>query len=440
MNKPKPASTTSAVPSGRLSRFARMTKIAAGVASGMVVEGVRQIKDGNRPNVSDLLLTPGNAKRITDELANLRGAAMKLGQMLSMDSGDMMPGDLAEVFSRLRSNAQTMPWGQLNTVLTKAYGKKWADRFRDFEYTPMAAASIGQVHRALTLDGQDIALKVQYPGIRKSINADVENVATLLRMSGQIPGGFNIKPLLAGAKRQLHDEANYLTEAKFLKQFGDALARDERFVVPLLYEDLTTDSVLAMSHVSGDPIEDVALLPQEERDRVVLALVELMLHELLNLRMMQTDPNFANYRYQPDTGRIVLLDFGATRHFDTEFAQAYRDLFQAMLDGDDDAIVKSARRGGYTISERNPGYRQLLLDMFKLVGELFSSAAPYAFRDSTLPAQLADKSLQMKNYRDDWKAPPIDAIFFHRKLAGLFLLASRIDARVPMREVMEKFL
>lgn len=431
---------SSAVPSGRLNRFARMTKIAAGVAGGMMTEGVRQVKAGNRPKVKDMLLTPANARRISNELADMRGAAMKIGQMLSMDAGDMVPKELADILARLRSDARTMPWEQLNKVLIKAYGKKWPEMFQNFDYQPMAAASIGQVHRAVTLKGDDIVLKIQYPGVRGSINSDIDNVSSLLRMSGQIPDGFDMAPLLAGAKKQLHDEANYLTESVFLRDFGTALANDKRFIVPALFADLTTESVLAMSFVGGDPIESVADLPQAERDRVVTALVDLMLQELFHFRMMQTDPNFANYRYQPDTGKIALLDFGATLRFDEKFVHSYRDLIKAMIKNDDKAILREAKRVGYFITDDNHGYRQLLLDMFKLVGELFSSTEPYVFKRSQLSARLAEKSLAMQGYRQDWKAPPLDAIFFHRKLAGVFLLASRVDARVEMRVLLDKFL
>lgn len=406
----------------------------------MVAEGVRQVKDGNRPRVKDMLLTPANARRISNELANLRGAAMKIGQMLSMDAGDMLPKELADILARLRSDARTMPWEQLNKALIKAYGPKWPDRFANFNYEPMAAASIGQVHRAETLKGEDIVLKIQYPGVRGSINSDIDNVATLLRMSGQIPEGFDMAPLLAGAKLQLHDEANYLTEARFLRDFGTALANDKRFVVPKLIESLTTDSILAMSYVGGDPIESIVSLPQEERDRVMTALIELMLQELFVFRMMQTDPNFANYLYQPETGNIVLLDFGATRHFKADFVRHYRDLIKAMIAHDDAGILLAAKRVGYFITDDNHAYRQLLLDMFKLVGELFASTEPYGFKESKLSARLAEKSLAMQAYREEWKAPPLDAIFFHRKLAGVFLLASRVDARVQMRVLLDRFL
>ena len=405
-----------------------------------MAEGARQIRDGNRPRLQDLLLTPQNAKRISTELAKLRGAAMKLGQMLSMDAGDVIPKELAEILAQLRSDARTMPRAQLNRVLVKAYGSTWRERFSSFDYQPLAAASIGQVHRATTLSGEEIALKIQYPGVRRSINSDIDNVAILLRMSGLMPKNMDLAPLLVEAKAQLHDEANYLVEAEYLSAFGKALGKDQRFVVPRLHKKLTTDSILAMDFADGAPIESIAELEQSERNRVVTTLIELMLHELFTLNMVQTDANFANYRYQPDSGRIVLLDFGATRRFAPEFVAAYRDLLKAVLNDDEAAIVKAAEAVGYVVNDVHPTYRQLLIDIFQLVGEVFRADAPYTLKGARLSARMTEKTLAMKDYRDDWRAPPIDAIFFHRKLAGIFLLASRVDAHVFMRPLLKAVL
>lgn len=156
--------------------------------------------------------------------------------------------------------------------------------------------------------------------------------------------------------------------------------------------------------------------------------------------MVQTDANFANYRYQPATGRIVLLDFGATRRFAPEFVTAYRKLLKAMLADDQSAMVIAAETIGYVVNDVHPTYRALLIDVFQLVGEVFRADAPYTIKGARLSAQMTEKTLAMKDYRDDWHAPPIDAIFFHRKLGGMFLLASRVDARVFMRPLLEAVL
>ena len=312
------------VPTTRIGRFARVAKLAGGVAGGMLAEGSRRLRAGERPRARDMLLTPANARRVADELASMRGAAMKLGQMLSMDAGDFLPEELANILARLRADADTMPPGQLNKTMTGAYGEDWEELFYGFEMQPIAAASIGQVHRTLSPDGREIVLKVQYPGVAKSIDSDVDNIAGLLRLSGLLPESFDISPLLSEAKLQLKAEANYLTEAGYLRQFGELLADDERFVVPEVLDELTTEHVLAMTYVESQPIEVIADLPQAERDRIVTAMIDLMLWEFFELRMVQTDPNFANYRYQPETGKTVLLDFGATRKFKAGFVNDYR--------------------------------------------------------------------------------------------------------------------
>ena len=159
------------VPSSRLARLGGFGRLAGGVAGGMLAEGARRVARGERPSLRDTLLTPGNAMRLADRLSHLRGAAMKLGQMISMDAGDLLPPELATILARVRENADRMPPKQLRDVLDAEWGKGWLGRFEKFDVRPIAAASIGQVHRATTKDGHDLAIKVQYPGVKESIDA-----------------------------------------------------------------------------------------------------------------------------------------------------------------------------------------------------------------------------------------------------------------------------
>ena len=189
-----------AVPSGRLARLAAFGSMAGGVAGNMIAGGARALARGERPSVAGLLLTPGNAATITGQLAHLRGAAMKMGQLLSMGSSDLVPTELSDILARLRADGQHMPPAQLQTVLDKHWGTGWRTRFARFDVRPIAAASIGQVHRAQTRDGRDLAIKIQYPGVRQSIDSDVDNVATLVRLTGMMPSSLDIAPLLSEAK------------------------------------------------------------------------------------------------------------------------------------------------------------------------------------------------------------------------------------------------
>ncbi len=258
-----------AVPTGRLSRLSHFGSLATSIAGGMVLDGARRFAQGQRPTIGDLLLTPANALKVTHQLSQLRGAAMKIGQLMSMDAGDLLPAELTEILSRLRSSAQHMPHDQLQRELNRRWGRDWQQRFQSFSMTPIAAASIGQVHRARTKDGRDLAIKIQYPGVGQSIESDVENVASLLRMSGMMPASLDIEPLLSEAKRQLHEEADYAREGFYLTRFAELLAASPHFAVPTVHADLTTRGVLAMSYVEGVPVDSLVNAPQSERDRIM---------------------------------------------------------------------------------------------------------------------------------------------------------------------------
>ena len=156
MNDETPPSKSNrgrAVPTGRLSRLGTFGRLAGGVAGGMLAEGARRLASGERPKLEDLILTPANATRVADRLSHLRGAAMKLGQMISMDAGDLLPPELTAILARLRNQAYRMPPPQLDALLKTEWGADWRRRFTHFEATPIAAASIGQVHRATLPDG-----------------------------------------------------------------------------------------------------------------------------------------------------------------------------------------------------------------------------------------------------------------------------------------------
>lgn len=440
MAKKNRDSDEQAIPASRVGRLARMARMAGGVAGGMLAEGGRQLRAGKRPKARDMLLTPQNARRVADQLATMRGAAMKVGQILSMDTGDFLPRELADILARLRDDARYMPAEQLREVMDEAYGDDWEALFYGFTMKPLAAASIGQVHRAISPDGREIVLKVQYPGVAQSIDSDVDNIASLLRLAGLLPMDFDIAPLLQDAKAQLRDEADYHKEASHLDSFNRLLADDRRFVLPDVLPEFTHRTVLAMTYVSGSSIDVVAELDQAERDRVMTALFDLLLMELFELRLMQTDPNFANYRYRTDSGEIVLLDFGATRPFKASFATNYRRLAKAAMAGNGGGVIAAVQRLGYAVGEPGSVYRELILEVFLLALEPLCEEGPYDFARSDLAQRMQAFGEDVSAHREFWQAPPTDAVYFHRKLGGMFMLATRLRARVDLHALMQRWL
>ena len=428
MPKPPP----SPVPQTRLGRLARLGVAAGELAVSAAAEGLKQIAHGKAPNPA-LLLSGASAQRLAARLARLRGAAMKLGQMLSLQGEEVLPPEFAQALAVLRAQAAPMPVEQLKRVMGREYGKGWEKRFRQFEWEPIAAASIGQVHRATARDGRDLALKIQYPGVARSIASDVDNVAVLLRLFNLLPLHIEVSAIVEEAKRQLIQEADYEAESRYLESYAKLVMDEPRLVLPRVHWDLTTTRIMAMDHMEGEPLESLRGESQRIRDSIGTLLERLMFRELFEFRVMQTDPNFANYLYQRETGRVVLLDFGATRHFDDDFVASYARITRAIIGDDRARAAREAVRIGYLDADDAPDRVKAALDMIFLVCEPLRHKGPYDFPASDLPARVRDRGYDLAIHHGLVRAPPPQTIFLHRKLVGSFLLLKRIGARVDAR-------
>lgn len=426
------------VRTSRLGRLAALGQLAGGLATGIVSEGLRRLASGERLQLSDLVLTPSNAHRVTEQLSRMRGAAMKLGQMLSLDAGEILPTELRMILSQLRNQAHIMPPAQLEQVMRSAWGSDWRRHLSRFDTHPIAAASIGQVHRATLRSGEEIAVKVQYPGVAASIDSDIDNVASLLRLSGLLPQRLDITPHLAEAKRQLRDEADYLREAAQMLQYRSLLADDPRFLVPKPVETLVTANVLPMTFLAAAPIESLRELGRSEGDAAAIALIELVLRELFEFRLMQTDPNFANYRWQRETGKIVLLDFGATRPLSPETVDAYRNLLRAGLTGRQDPVRQALADMGFLTPAQIEKYGPDIDHLTSLLQKRLE-APVFDFSDRQILGALKDKATVMMGDRYTWGLPSPDGLFVQRKIAGMVLLCMNTEARGPLRALLQRF-
>lgn len=427
------------VPTGRFGRMMRLGGMGSGILGDMLASGARQMAQGTRPRLPDMLLTPATAQRITRDLGRMRGAAMKLGQMMSMDAGDMLPPEMTAILATLRAEARPMPPAQLKAVLAAEWGDGWLARFARFDPRPFAAASIGQVHRAQTRDGRDLAIKVQYPGVRASIDSDLDNVAAMLRLPGLLPRGMDLAPLLSEARRQLHQEADYAAEARNLTGFRTLLQGDDRFCLPEVHPDLSTPQVLAMTFIESQPIEALEQAPQALRDRVAGDLIALVLAELFTFHQMQTDPNLGNYRFDPASGRVVLLDFGAVLPVAPGLAADFAALLDAALSEDPARIRAAMLRIGYFSADTRADHQALILRIFDMAMAPLRQSAPYDFGASDLVARLRDIGMSIGTERELTHIPPAETLFLHRKIGGIYLLAARLRARVALRPILDPF-
>lgn len=430
----------SSVPRSRLSRFAQLGSLAGKVAGNVIAEGSKHWIRGKNPGLQQLLISPANARDLADKLSKMRGAAMKVGQMISMDTGGIIPKELATLLEKLRADADRMPPSQLMAVLEKEWGTGWDEKFSRFSFEPSAAASIGQVHKAVLASGETVAVKVQYPGVRESIDSDIRNVQGLLKMSGLLPKDLDLEPIIEEARIQLHREADYRLEGEYLQQYGELVngnLGEAGFVVPGYFESHSTDSILCMSWQEGVPLEEALRTHPQWSDQIMAKLFELFFSELFVFKAVQTDPNLANYLLDTESQRIVLLDLGALRFYDDEFVARYRNALIAARDQNREQLNQALQELGFFASRKQSANQDVILDIFILAAEPLRFDGRYHFGRSDLAQRIHQRGLEVSSNPDAWHTPPPEVLFLHRKMAGLYLMAARLNAQVDVATLFE---
>ena len=425
---------SSKVPKGRVSRFLQLGATAGRMAAGGLAEKAKRLGQGAQDRVGDLphaLLTASNAKLLAARLARLRGAAMKVGQMLSLEGDNALPPEFAQALEVLRSSAHSMPRQQVEQVLRKELGSDYLRRFAEFDHEPMAAASIGQVHRAVLLDGTEVVLKIQYPGVAESIDSDVDNLRSLLSFARLLPGDLNLDEFTAEVKAELHREVDYVRELAQSNLYREALGTVDGIFVPRMYPEHSTSRVLTMELAPG-----VELLKwskgasQEQRNHVAAQLNSLLQRELFLMGRMQTDPNPANYLYDEKSAQLVLLDFGAAREVPDQIADLYRRALRGIALKDEALLMEVIRELDVEVQ---PGkVAPKIIEIAMLASEIFEQPE-YDFAASTLTAKLHEAGKKMAVHQKDVKPPPPEYVFFQRKLGGTFLLCRQLKAKVACR-------
>lgn len=426
------------VPEGRARRLWHFGRAMGEMAAGAAADGLGRLARGERVDLTRLMLSPGNARRLAERLSQMRGAVMKVGQLMSMDGHGVLPPHFAELLGGLRDQAHVMPASQLAEVLEREYGSDWHRRFRRFSTEPLAAASIGQVHRVETHEGRVLALKIQYPGVRKSIASDMANLALLARTPGLVPAALDVSALLARVQTQLEHETDYRAEARAATAYRARLGDDPVLSVPAVDDEHCTDHILATEFARGVPVDRLAHQgggTQAQRDLVALALSRLAVHELFRMRLVQTDPNFGNYLYDAASGRIALIDFGATESVTPQRVEQLRELGRALRDDDVPRLAIAAAAAGFTAADDPPEQTRGVIAMMRMAGEPLRHAGAYDFGASNLLARSFEQGRAQFFGEGYARAPPPDLLFLQRKFAGTFLLCARLRARVDLAGV-----
>ncbi|RUS21946.1 ABC1 family-domain-containing protein [Endogone sp. FLAS-F59071] len=434
----------SRIPTSRVSRLWHYGSLVTGLGVGAATESLRRAT-GFSKNDASILLTDANIDLLVAKLTQMRGAALKFGQLLSIQgvSSGNNPGDGTEIVSphlenvllRVHDSANYMPMWQMEVgrqVLTTELGSSWSDLFTSFSPIPMAAASIGQVHAAtLRSNGVPVAIKIQYPGVFSSIDADLRNLKMLVTFGRLLPPGMYLDNTIKVMRTELANECDYIREAESMERFGRLLESDRTFRVPKVFKEASTGMVLTSERMEGGVLSGAV----EEGQEIGTNLLRLCLRELFKFRFMQTDPNWSNFFYNRKTNQIELIDFGASREFDKRFIDLYLHVLQAATMGDREACWHYSKEMGFVTGYETELMRDAHIDSVMTLGEPFRLDSPpiYDFGMQTVTARVRDTIPVMLRHR--LTPPPDETYSLHRKLSGAFLLCSKLGSRIDTKRV-----
>jgi len=392
-------------------------------------------------------------KLIAEELGELKGTMMKVGQGLSMYGEHFLPPKANDFLKSLQSSSPPLDWESIETTLEKELGMK-AFSDLDIEEEALAAASLGQVHKAvIKKTGEVIALKVQYPGVEEAIHSDIKNLKRVFSLGKIFPSEMKLDLIFEEIQSMLLNELDYEKELFWTQKVYENLENDESYLVPKAFPEFCTKKVMATSFIEGVAVDsdEVLSLSQEKRNKIGYAFLRHYFDELFIYKAVQTDPHLGNYKINIDEKgdpKLVLLDFGAMKEVPDHFGVPFKKLVTSALRKDDNGVISAAEEMGYLRPEDPEKLIQSLIDLCDLIVEPFSTKEmdvcdyvtenkEYVWRETDLPKRATTAGTNIaKNFK--LRTPPKESLFLDRKLGGTFIFLSVIGFKAYTDEWIRK--
>jgi predicted unusual protein kinase regulating ubiquinone biosynthesis (AarF/ABC1/UbiB family) len=428
------------LPRKALSRTAKLASLPLG-AAGRATVGLGKRIGGAPAEAVMAEFQRRTADQLFSVLGELKGGAMKFGQMLSlMESA--MPEEFAAPYratlTKLQDSAPPMPAATVDKILSEELGKRWRSRFSEFDDKPAAAASIGQVHRGVLKDGREVAVKLQYPGAAEALRADLKQLGRFARTFGTLVPGLDMKPLIAELQDRIGEELDYDREAQAQQQYADAFTDHPEFVVPRVVKHSPT--VIVSEWIEGKPLSSfITDGTKAERDELGLKYVRFMFSGPRLAGLLHSDPHPGNFRVLAD-GRLGVVDFGLCARLPDGLPPAMGRLLRISLDGDGDEVLAGLRAEGF-VKPRMEIDPQQLMDYL----------APFVEPARTETFQFSRAWMrEQANRTGDFRSPnaalalrlnmPPSYLLIHRVWIGGIAVLSQLETEAPFKSVLEEFL
>ena len=418
-------------PQGRLHRLRKLAGLSAQLGADVLKSGAKRLA-GQDPD----LLSKGMAEKLVATLGDLKGAAMKFGQAVSMDP-DLLTPEVRQVLARLQNQAPAMGYETVARVIREELGAPPEALFRHFEREAMAAASLGQVHRAVLEDGRAVVVKVQYPGVADSLKGDLDNLGMVVKTVSKATKAMDGTAYFRELREEMVLELDYRREAELCQGFEKSVARLPDLKVPAVIPERSSERVLTLELLEGLTLKDwvVGERTPEERFRVARQLIRAIYGPFLCAGEIHADPHPGNFMVMAD-GRLGLLDFGSIKRFSERFVDANRRMFLQATKLESMDILGLSREVGFTIELPEEEAEALIREILHIAGRPMRSSA-YDFStceiNRDMKQHFARNAVRFLKIR-----PPPEAVMFFRSTGGLAQNMRLIGARGDFRRVYQE--